>query len=170
MIPSDELVDLVAVEIGADISYARFRDGDPGDVNYLTGIEIAILVGTGVLSSYLLGVVKGAAGKLGEKTGGLIADKIIDKLKQIRNRVDAANVQDSQAAMETAKSQQLELDNLIREMPPQLAASAAEPSSREEIIEISTYLVHWGFPDDKSVVVAERIASRIRTESSFGRR
>ena len=167
---SRDLAYAVADEIGADVAYFRTRQGPSKDRLYITGIEIAVLVGTTVLTSFCLGFVKRVSEEVGEELGSLTAEHVMDQLKKVYERLRGIDTEtDDKSAKDIARECQIELDEIIKNELPRLdpdreIAEYLEVTHEYEILEVKTYLIESGFPEEKASQYAERSTVLIRRE------
>jgi hypothetical protein len=151
-------------EIGIDSSYYR----EEPDRLYLSGVEIATIIGTGVFSSFVIGYLDGIrkgivkhSVELGEKT----VDKFVELLVRIREKIKAIDESKPQLAMKQAKECQQEIDEVINHHDfDGLEADGSESLRSSEISEIVVYLKVVGYPPDKVEERAERLADLIKQE------
>ena len=81
-----ELSTEIATEIGPDVVHVRPPAVRPGDRLYLTGLEIAIGLGTVLVVNFCLGLVRGVGNRLGERLGRAGADALIKKVEQLAEK------------------------------------------------------------------------------------
>ncbi|HWE05055.1 MAG TPA: hypothetical protein VG326_21800 [Tepidisphaeraceae bacterium] len=161
---SKEFAAVIASEIGPDAAYVRNEE----DRLYLTGIEIGIAIGTGILTSFCIGLLRGvkkATERQAEGLGEALVDRLIDKLKRILGKTDQAISATSEESTTQLAQSQDELDEIIND--PEVShqiTSSNQKLVREEIIEVSAYLCHIGFPQTDTEERAEILVKRIHRE------
>jgi hypothetical protein len=77
----------VVEDLGPDISHVRLAHLQPSEKLYLTGIDVGLVIGAGVLSAFLVGVAKGVAEGLGKEGGKRAAASIVDRLDGLRSQI-----------------------------------------------------------------------------------
>jgi len=155
-------------EIGIDASYYRKEH----DRLYFSGIEIATILGTGVLSSVLIGFLNGIKKSIeehAEQLGKDLMDSLIERLKRIREKVRAIDASDPEVAMKQVKGQQRELDDIIN-LPTveSLAMDESEDLKKAQVLEVLSYLRDVGYPPDMLEERAEHLVVRVQREWRAG--
>jgi hypothetical protein len=135
----------VVEEIGPDISYVRLSH-QSGSL-YLTGVEVGLLLGAGVVSAFLVGVAKGVAETAGKEAGKATARVVIRRLEQLRAailellRKDSTDFRQEYRAIEESlaevRSQLERQDESIVEL--------VERTTEQQTIEVATELSRYGF-------------------------
>lgn len=139
-----EIVNDLASELGPQASFLRKEE----DRLYLSGIEIALVIASGILASFLAGVVKGIQSALkakGEKLGQEIVDYALKRLETLIDNV--SNLSDGNTEQETERTQS-ELQQLMDSFAEKGLlddATTAVPQVTEQIV---LYLSKIGFPSD----------------------
>jgi hypothetical protein len=156
------IIDDLASDLGTDTQYFR-RDEDK---LYLSGIEIALVVATGLVTSYLIGIYRGAkkrVGEIGEKTGAKLVDETVEKLMRLRDRVLGVKADKAKEVFPEVRAIQADLADTI-----DLSETRAllEQSTDQEIvlIEIRAYLTRIGYPSDIREERAHEFVARLRQD------
>lgn len=157
------IVGSVAADIGSDAAYVR-KDKKR---LYLTGIEIAALVATGVLTSFLIGVftgVKKRVSEVGEGVGGAAVDAALERLFGIQARTkDEAD--DSKEDLVAAVSElKAELSEITRQPVYQEIHIYFHLHSAEASDQVALYLKDIGYPPDAAVPRSRQLVDRIEKE------
>jgi hypothetical protein len=77
------IIGAISIEIGIDASYYR-KDKTR---LYLSGVEIAMIIASGVFGSFLTGMLKGVQKRLskyGENFGERLVDEFIDRISKAK--------------------------------------------------------------------------------------
>jgi len=158
---STEIIGVLTGEIGVDASYVRKEQ----DRLYLTGIEIALIVATGVLSSFLMGLFEGlkkGAKEQGEKIGKELIDSIFEKLRGITEKARKIEFTKKVEAAAQAKALQDQLDEVINDPRLKfLKRSVLDEFHVSIVAEVSIHLRQTGFPEHVVKERAERLVQRL---------
>lgn len=157
------LVGAIAADIGSDAAYVR-KDKKR---LYLTGIEIAALVATGVLTSFLIGVfngVKKRVEEIGEGVGARAVDIALERLTGIQTRTKEEaddSKEDLVAAVSELKTELAEITRqpIYQEMHVHFHLHSAQASD-----EVALYLKDIGYPPDAVVPRSRQLVTRIERE------
>jgi len=164
---SKDVVNALAAEIGPDAAYYRQEK----DRLYLSGIEIATIIGTGVLISFCLGLFEGikkGLSKQGEKLGEKLVNLSVEKLKGLLSEVDQVDTQKPEAIPNRLQEIHSQLDEAV-DVPELIGAAGDEDPALHalEVHQIEYYLKRIGFPRDDASRRAEVLVVRIRREISL---
>jgi hypothetical protein len=155
----------IAESLGPDISYVRRTQKETHDKLFLTGIEIALAIGAGLVAAFLTGVAKGLAEAYGKNVGAKLSPALESKVTNLRNRVSSLLREDS--AHFSQEYDQIEKD---------LAASQAEfleyyqassrtvvdGTSEQQIVEVREELRRFGFVERKAVEHSKQVVECIQ--------
>lgn len=159
------IADDLAADIGAiDASHYR-KDADR---LYLSGFEIALVVATGVITSFAIGVFKGIKGKA-EKYGIQIGEKLVDsavaKLGALRHELKTIDAQNSGQIVPQVQKIQDEVASIVDGTEfRKLAPIQENEIARVEVEEVTLYLREVGYPEDTIDTQAQYLTLRVRTQ------
>ncbi|MGB3786468.1 MAG: hypothetical protein WA949_00560 [Phormidesmis sp.] len=161
---SKDIVYSLAAEIGPDAAYYRKES----DRLYLSGIEIATVIGTGVFISFCMGLVEGIKKgfhKQGEILGENLVDSLVEKLRALLDEVRQIDPQHPGVVKSKLENIHAQVDSTINQ-PNLLASIISEAPAIHalEVKEIAFYLKESGFPEDEVEQRAELLVVRIRRE------
>lgn len=161
---SADIIANLTSEIGVESAYHRKEE----DRLYLTGIEIAMIVATGVLTSFFVGLfegVKKGVAKHSEKIGEHLVDTLLERLRGIRKQVTEIDAENVKEAVAKVRECQRRLDNIINEpLLEDLVNAESDELRRLEMNEVRLYLKEVGFPEDAVTDRAERLVLQIHIE------
>jgi hypothetical protein len=155
------IVSHLASDIGVDASHFRKER----DRLYITGIEIAILIAVGVLTSFLTGLFNGVKKRLnqyGEVLGEQLVDEILGQLTGISDRLAKIDPQESEAAKKDLDEIRSELDTIFnRPELDKLTAAQLQDLRDMACDEVKSYLRRNGFPEATAVDDAQILSDRV---------
>lgn len=159
----ENIVDSLALEIGPDASYYRTES----ERLYLSGIEIATVVATGVFISFCIGFFEGirkGISKHAEKLGEDLVDSSIDRLKVLLAEINEAN-QKKQEPYHIAQQTHSKVNNIITsENVLRLDLEKSKEFYPYELQEVAAYLRKVGFPEDEVLERAEVLIVLVQSE------
>lgn len=161
---SEEIVNALATEIGPDASYFRAES----ERLYLSGIEIATLIGTGVLLSFCVGLfegVKKGVTKHAEKLGEDLVDSFVKRLKTLLERVSSIKPHKTDELLHEVDAVYHELDGIVlsQDVVEVVVDNSSELYSYE-VQEVTRYLQQVGFPEGEALERAEILVVLIQRE------
>lgn len=168
---SKDMVFEIIDEIGIDIDYARHKKGAPVGRLYFTGIELAVLIGTGTLASAFLGFAKEVGkvitGELGKATG----KAIVKRLQGIVSGILKTEPKNAVEAQGQALLFQQQLDDVVNNDLGRLIsradwAEAFELAHESEVHEVKTFLTKSGLTTEISSVHCKKVIKIIRARIS----
>ncbi len=161
---TEEIVDALAVEIGPDASYFRTES----ERLYLSGVEIASLIGTGIFASFCVGLFEGikkGVNKHAEKLGEDLVDLFVDKLKILLKRISSIKAEKLDELSHEVKDIHQQLDEIVlSKNVMEVVTKDSEELYPYEIKEVSRYLREVGFPEDEASERAEILVILIQRE------
>jgi hypothetical protein len=166
-ITSEDLVAALVPEITFEAAHFRKES----DRLYLSGFEIAALIGTGVVVSFLTGLfsgIKSGVNKHAHRLGEAIVDAGVAQLGRLLDRLGNIDAQRDDEIHTEIQRVQKELDEIL-EMP---GLEDAASDDRIEVYqlesqEVAYYLERIGYPEEGRFERAERMVVRIRKEWYF---
>ena len=180
-IKSREMVFAIIDEIGLDIDYVRHKGGASANRQYFTGIEMAILFGSGALASFLVGAAKGIlqefgkefakgiVGGVGKAAGDKIGQALIKRLEGIVNRVIRSTPASAEAAQDEGAEIQKELDLVIKTDFADLVSTTSAVMENQAVTEwsvseVTTYLMKSGLGKEMATGHSERVVKVLITK------
>jgi hypothetical protein len=163
---TDTIIDDLAPDLSMDTSYYR-RDTDK---LYLSGYEIASLIATGIVTSFIFGVYKGVkdkVGALGERFGAHVTEQVIDGLMKIRDRLNGLHSEGSMDILPRIQNVRNDLDLLVPVGDIQHLLNIDRDNEQTitiELEEVKTYLERIGYPDYLVSDRAKELVVRLRRE------
>jgi hypothetical protein len=167
-ISSEDLVASLVPEMSFEASHYRKET----DRLYLSGFEIAALIGTGVVVSFLSGLfdgIKRGINKHADKFGEAIVDGTVARLKGLIKKLGSIDDQRTDDIRSEVQGVQEDLDEILA-MPGLEDAAGVDSVEvyQLEVHEITHYLEQVRYPEEGRVERAERMVARIRKEWHFG--
>lgn len=157
------IVGAVAADIGSDAAYVRRNKKRL----YLTGIEIAALVATGVLTSFLIGVftgVKKRVGEVGEGVGEAAVDAALERLFGIQTRAKQETDDTKEDLVSVVTELKAELSEVTRQPVYQEIHIHFHLHSSEASDQVALYLADIGYPSDVAAARSRQLVERIERE------
>jgi hypothetical protein len=154
----------IAEQIGPDISYVRRAHQQPDRKMYLTGIDVGLLVASGIFASFLVGVAKGMAETLGKEIGRDTTSSVIQRLNTVRKRIAALLTTDSTDSASARHSIERDLYQIRSELIRSGgSALKIESFTEEQVIEVEEELREYGFTERKIVAHRTRLVQTIQS-------
>ena len=161
---SSELIASLTSEIGVESAYYRKQK----DRLYLSGIEIAMIVATGVFSSFFLGLFEGikkGVSKKAEKFGEDLVDDFAKQLHEIRNKTITIDSEDTKEVVKILRIYQQDIDKIINNyFLEEVITNESDALYKFQVKEVAAYLKEIGFPNDVVADRAERFVLQIYVE------
>lgn len=163
-ISSPDIAEALVSEIATDASHFRTEK----DRLYLSGIEIALIIATGALNSFVLGLfegVKKGIQKQGEELGQHIIERLISRLRSIGSKIIGIDAQKGDEVLDELKQHQADIDEVINDPAVRKAVArllAVQQSTAVD--EVQEFLKKVGYPQDTVQERAEQLTARILLE------
>jgi hypothetical protein len=161
---SSELIATLTSEIGVESAYYRKEK----DRLYLSGIEIAMIVATGVFSSFFIGLFEGikkGISKKAEKLGEDLIDSFVKQLQEIRKKTTTIESENTKDITKQIRSYQQDIDKIINnDIWQEALFDESQVLHGFQVEEVKAYLKEIGFPSDIVSDRAERLVLQIYIE------
>lgn len=160
------IIDDLAPDLSMDASYYR-KDTDK---LYLSGYDIASLVATGIVTSFIVGVYKGVKDKIGtygEKFGAHVTQQVIDGLHKICDQLNGLRTSGAMDVLPKIQTLRSDLDLLVPADDVKYLLTNdnnSEASVIIELAEVKIYLKNIGYPDYLIPERANELVVRLRRE------
>ncbi len=161
---TSEIAETLVSEISTDASHLRKEE----DRLYLSGIEIALIIATGALNSFVLGLFEGAKKgikKQGEKLGQHVVEGLISRLRSIGSKIVHIDDKKGDEILGHLKKYQTEIDKVINDPAVRKETTLLMQDQQASALdEMQDFLKKIGYPQDSVRDRAEQLVARIRSE------
>jgi hypothetical protein len=163
-ISTPDIAEALVSEISTDASHFRTEK----DRLYLSGIEVALIIATGALNSFILGLLEGAKKgiqKQGDQLGRQIVEGLIHRLRSIANKIIHIDAQKGDEVLDELKEHQADIDEIINDPAVRKEATPLLHEGRSIALdEMQGFLKKIGYPQDIVQERAQQLAARILSE------
>jgi hypothetical protein len=163
-ISTSEIAEALVSEISTDASHFRKEE----DRLYLSGIEIALIIATGALNSFVLGLFEGARKgiqKQGEELARHLVEGLISRLKAIGSKIVHIEAKKGDEVLGELKKIQTEIDDVINESAVRKETTRLlQDQQARALDEMKDFLKKVGYPQDTIQERAEQLVARLLSE------
>jgi len=142
----EDMVYLIMDEINSDISYVNSKNNE--NAQFLTGIEVAIMISTGILSAFFTEFFKSFATEIGNEA----AKATIIKLKQVNEKITS----DLKKRKHNREVYQTVQEYLPSELLNKVSIINKSYEYTNELIEIKDFLINNNFSEDKAEDISKK--------------
>jgi hypothetical protein len=165
-IDNDELIRAAYRSLGPEVLQARLAGSVESDRRYLTGIEVALIVGTQIVIQFWIGFANGAKKRLqesGERAGTQAASLLLDRLDEWLSRWRGWPEEElPERAREARHQLDAAVTDVVADLSPADIDSALDATRDEQTLRVTAYLESLSFPPDEAEAHARRVIERLR--------
>jgi sugar-specific transcriptional regulator TrmB len=167
LVDSENLARVAYRQLGDDVLQVRLTT-DEADRRYLTGIEIALIIGTQIVIQFWKGFVKGAKKRIrasGERAGEQAASLIFDQLDKTLERWRSLPERElPDFARDTAKELDTAVQREVADLSDADFSKRLGDTRKDQTESIASYLRGLGFSVEEADAHADEIVRKLQLE------
>jgi hypothetical protein len=166
-VDSESLARVVYRQLGDDLLQVRLTT-DEKDRRYLTGVEIALIIGTQIVIQFWKGFVKGAEKRIrasGERAGEQAASLVLDHLdKTLEHWRSLPEKELPDFARDTAKELDTAVQGEVSDLSDAEFSERLDETKIDQVASIASYLRGLAFSPEDAAAHADEIVRKLQLE------